>query len=299
MFRGQHHVGGAEQGVRAGGEYVQVVLAAVLPGNRCEADGGALAAADPVGLHRLDLFRPVELVEIAQQTFSVMRDAQHPLAHFLLGHRAAAALAGAVHHLLVGQAALAARTPVDGHGGLVGQAALVHLQEDPLRPAVVRRIGGVDFARPVVHGADFVELTPERPDVLVGAEAGVDALLDCVVFRRQAEGVPPHGVQHGEALQRLVAGPDVGQHVAAPMPDVQAGAGRVGKHVQAVILGPRVVVAHAVDTAFFPAPAPLALDLRGVVNLAAHRSPSVRAVAIRYNQRVTRQFAAHKSTVAV
>ena len=280
MLGGQHHVGGAEEGIGTGGEDGQFVLASVLSRYGREPDGGAFAAADPVGLHRLDFLRPVEPVEVAQQALGVMRDAQHPLAHLLLRHQRSAALAGAVDHFLVGQAALAARAPIDRHGGFVGQAALVHLQEDPLRPAVIGRIGGVDLARPVVHGADFVELAAEGLNVLVGAKARVYPLFDRVVLGGQTEGVPPHGMQNGIALQRFVAGPDVGQHVAAPVPDVQPRAGRVGKHVQAVILGPRVVVVHAVHAAFFPTPPPLAFDLCGGVDLAAHYSLHLMAPAL-------------------
>src|SRR5262249_32712257 len=84
-------------------------------------------------------------------------------------------------------------TPVDRHKGFVGQAMMVHLQEDPLRPAVVIGIGGIDLARPVIHRPDLVELTAERADILVRAHARMDAFFDGVIFGRQSKRVPSHG----------------------------------------------------------------------------------------------------------
>ena len=77
---------------------------------------------------------------------------------------------------------------------------MVHLQEDPLRPAVVMGIGGIDLARPVIHRPDLVELTAERPDILVCAHARMDAFFDRVVFGRQSKRVPSHRMEYFIAL---------------------------------------------------------------------------------------------------
>ena len=66
---------------------------------------------------------------------------------------------------------------------------------------------------------------------------GVDAVLDGRVLRRQAEGVPAHGVQHVVALHALVAGDHVADGVVAHVAHVEL-ARRVGEHLQAVVLGP-------------------------------------------------------------
>jgi hypothetical protein len=100
-----------------------------------ESDLRSLRSTDPVSLHRLDALGPVQFVQILQQTVSISSDLQHPLTH-------KAALDGftrfhilAVLDLFVGQNRALRRAPVDGHLRLIGKAALVEFQEDPLRPA--------------------------------------------------------------------------------------------------------------------------------------------------------------------
>ncbi len=57
-----HHEGGAEDGIRSGGEHLEATVAFDL-----EVQIGALAAPDPVGLHHLDAFRPaVELLQVVE-----------------------------------------------------------------------------------------------------------------------------------------------------------------------------------------------------------------------------------------
>ena len=101
----QHHVGGAEQRVRPGGEDADACVAArrSAPIRNCKVHLRAFAAADPVPLHFLERIAPVDGVEVLQQPLGVGGDAQHPLAHRLADDREAADLALAVHDLLVGQ----------------------------------------------------------------------------------------------------------------------------------------------------------------------------------------------------
>src|SRR5690625_3574116 len=89
-----------------------------------------------------------------EQPIGVFRDAEHPLAHRAPDYRVAAALALAVDHLFVGEDRPERRAPVDRHLVDVGEAALVQLQEDPLRPLEVVRIGGIDLAIPGVRKAE-------------------------------------------------------------------------------------------------------------------------------------------------
>ena len=76
---------------------------AVLVGER-EVDLGALGAADPVALLRLDVLRPAgELVEVVEKLLGVVGDLEVPLGQLtLLGHGAAAP-APALDDLLVGE----------------------------------------------------------------------------------------------------------------------------------------------------------------------------------------------------
>jgi hypothetical protein len=146
------------------------------------------------------------------------------------------------------------------------QAAVEHLQEDPLRPAVVLGVGGRELARPVVHGADLFELAADVVDVLLGVDPGMGLLLDGVVLGRQAEGVPAHGMQHDVAVQLAEPRQHVAQDVAAPVADVQPRPGGVGKHVEAVEGGGVAgIVGRRVRTGCFPVGAPLGFDVGGRV----------------------------------
>ena len=58
-----------------------------------------------------------------------------------------------------------------------------------------------------------------------------------VLFRRQAERVPSHGVQHVPAPHPLVAGDDIGRDIALGMTHVEPGSRRVREHIEDVKLG--------------------------------------------------------------
>ena len=102
-----------------------------------EADLGALAAPDPVGLHQLDRLGPLDVAQPVQQLVGVGGDAEVPGGDLLLGQAAVAAPADAVLGLLVGEGGLAGGAPPLPLGVPVGQALAVQQQEEPLRPAVV------------------------------------------------------------------------------------------------------------------------------------------------------------------
>ncbi len=116
------------------------------------------------------------------------------------------------------------------------EPGVVDLQENPLRPSVVVRVGGRHAARPVVAEPEHLDLPFDVRDVLLGGLSRVHAVLDGVLLRRQAERVVPHRVQHVESGHAAVAGDDVRGGVALGMPHVQPGPGRIGEHVQHVEL---------------------------------------------------------------
>ena len=215
-------VGHAEERIHTGGIDGDIVLGVGLEGDL--RTGGA---ADPVALLGLDALDEVHIIQIVDQAVGVLRDAQHPLALFLADDLAAAALANTLDDLLVCQHALAARAPVDGHGGLVGQVMLEHLQEDPLRPLVVIGVGGVHHTVPVEAVAEHLELAGEVLDVLLRDDGGMDVVLDGKVLGRQAEGVKADGIEDVVALHPLLAADDVHCRKGARMADVQSGGGRV------------------------------------------------------------------------
>ena len=108
---------------RVSGRVVYTVIFSSLP-STCEVYLCTVGFADPVSLHLLYLLRPVQLVQIIQQTVCICGDLQHPLTQILLGNRGAAALAAAVDNFLVCQTGLTGRTPVDGELLLISQALL-------------------------------------------------------------------------------------------------------------------------------------------------------------------------------
>src|SRR5262245_19789206 len=177
----------------------------------------------------------------------------------------AAALALALDDFLVGEHGAERGAPVDGHRRLVGEPAPEQLQEDPLRPAYVARIGGVDLPRPVVAEAEHLELALERRDVVRRRPRGMLPRLDRVLLGRQAERVPAHRVQHVVAAHAPGARHDVGGGVPLGMADVQTDAGRVGEHVEDVALGPAAPARGAECPVLAPVALPAGLDLEVVV----------------------------------
>ncbi len=134
--------------------------------------------------------------------------------------------------------------PVDGGGGAIGQALLHQPREQPLLPAVIVRVAGGQLALPVVAEAEARELPLHVGDVGLGPLRRRDTVFDGGVFRRQAEGVPAHRLEHVLAQHALVASDDVADGVIAHMPHVQP-PGRVREHRQAIELLPcRVLARH-------------------------------------------------------
>ena len=264
---GRHHEEGrAEQRVGAGGED-GVVDAHLRAG---EGDLGALGAADPVALHRLDVMRPVDRVEVVQQAVGVVGDAEEPLLQLAQLDGGAAALAVAVDDLLVGQHGGVLGTPVDRGLLAVGQAALEQLQEDPLGPAVVARLVGAELARPVDRDAPGAELALEGGDRGVGGGARVLPGLDRVVLRGQAERVVAHRVQDAHAVAAAEVRDGVTDGVVLQVPHVGL-AGRVREHLEHVgARGPVVDVGDFPGALALPDRLPFAFDLVRLVTMLGH-----------------------------
>ena len=176
-----------------------------------------------------------------------------------------AALALAVDDFFVGEHGAQRRAPVDGHLGEIGETALVELAEDPLGPAHVAGVGGVDLPGPVVIGAERGQLALEGLDVAPGRLARVGARLDRILLGRQPEGVPAHRVQDAEAAHPLVAGDDVGRDVALGVADVEPRTRRVREHVEHVVLGLRRIELTAKGRVLPPMGLPAGLDRLRVV----------------------------------
>ena len=272
----------AVQRVRAGGEHGD----RLVPALDRELDLGALAAADPVALHQQDRLGPLALQRghVRQQPVGVLGDLEVPLGQDPPDDLGAAPLAPARDDLLVGQHGLVHRAPVDVAVLAVGQAPLVEPQEQPLVPAVVRRVAGVQPPRPVERD----RVPPERGglglDVRVGPVGGVGVVPDRRVLRGQPERVPADRVQHVVAALEEVAGHRVADRVRLGVTHVQV-ARRVREHVQQVGARPPVgrVVAGAEQVHGRPALLPLLLHRARIVVLThglAASSPIRSALAL-------------------
>ena len=271
MLGREHHVGGAEEGVRARREDRDDVLVVL---DR-EVDRRTGAAPDPVALHLLDGVRPVEQFQIREQAVGVRGDAQHPLLQQAPVHGMVAALTAAVGgDLLVREDGAERRTPVDrclvqvrepegvdqlaatplveigpavlgiglehrrelgdrtGPIGVLVVPAVEDLQEDPLRPAVVGDVGRGDAPTGVVAESERAQLAAHGRDVRLGGDPRVLARLHRVLLRRQAERVVAHRVQDVLAAHAGEPGVDVGADVAERVADVETGPAGVREHVQ-------------------------------------------------------------------
>ena len=252
---------GAEQRVRPGREDLDLV-AVVLQVER-EAQAGRLA--DPLVLHGPDLVRPaVELGQRVQQLVGIVGDLQDPLVQLPLFDRGAGTPAAPVDHLLVGEHGVFDRVPVDPAFLAVGQTGLQEIQEDLLFVPVVFRRAGRDLARPVIGQTQRLQLGAHGRDVLISPVGGMDLVGDGGVFRRQAEGVPAHGMQHVEAARPLVAGDHVADRVVAGVADMEASR-RVREHLQHVVFGTAGVLGRDEATALVPDRLPLSFGFLGIV----------------------------------
>ena len=95
------------------------------------------------------------------------------------------------------------------------------LNKNPLRPAVVVGVAGLHLATPVKTQSEAVQLLAVALDVDLGRDGGMLAGLNGVLFRRKAEGVKAHRVQHVEALMAPKAADDVAGDVAERVSDVK------------------------------------------------------------------------------
>ncbi|OQC23896.1 MAG: hypothetical protein BWX70_02725 [Verrucomicrobia bacterium ADurb.Bin070] len=274
MLGGEHHVGRAEQSVGACGVH-RDPFAAARDG---EINLRAFRLADPVALHLLDAFRPVQPVQIRQQALGILRDTQHPLAHRLADHRVVAALAAPVDHLFVREHRAQRRAPVHRHLGHIGQALLVKLLEDPLRPLVIAGVGGVHLAVPVIAEAQRLDLLAEPVDVAFGCDRRMRAGFHGILLGRQAERVPAHRMQHIETAHALVPAQDVRRRVSLGMADVQPRTARIRKHVEAIELGlARLKVIHLEGFVRLPIRLPFFFDRGEIILVCRHgRFPSVK-----------------------
>ena len=248
MLGGNRHIGYAHQGVgprRKHGQWLG------LTGD-LERQLNALGTSDPVALLRLDRIRPArQLVEMLEQFISVRRYFHEPLRNLAPLDQRPGAPAAAVDHLLIGKDGLIDRIPVDHRVLAIDEALLEQLGEQPLLPAVVLRTTGGQFTRPVIAITEALQLAAHIVDILVGPFCRRHASLNGRVFRRHAECIPAHRLQHMPALHALVTRDDITDREYSNVPHVQLAAG-IGKHRQAIKFFPGGVLTNFKGMVRFP-----------------------------------------------
>ena len=182
---------------------------------------------------------------------------------FLFDFRARAP-AAAVDYLLVGQHRILYRIPVDPGFAAIGEARLEEVEKHLLFVFVVFRLAGRQLAAPVERQAHGFKLVAHDGDVFARPFRRMDLVLEGGVLRRQAEGIPAHGVQDIETLRALIARDDVAHGVVPDMAHMDP-AGRVGEHFQYIIFRPRGVLGDFEDALVGPDPLPFGFGFLRVI----------------------------------
>ena len=264
MLRRNDHISRTKQGIAAGGIHRQGVT-----GCRCKVDFRTMAASNPVfllGDDTVDIIQPVQSVD---QTVCIGGDLQHPLALFTMDNRRATAFTDAIDDLFVGKDDLTAGTPVNVHFLFVSKTMLVQLEEDPLSPFIIIRVGGIDLTVPVKRKSQRFQLRFETSDVIPGDDLRMNMVLHRKVLSRQTERVPSHCIQDIVPFQTAFSRDDIQRGIAAGMTDMQTGARRIGKFYQRIEFGFGVINFSTERLILVPVALPLFLNGLKIVD-AAH-----------------------------
>ena len=182
MLRRQEHRRATENCIHSRGENAERLPDA----GHGEIHKRPLGFTDPVSLHSQHALGPADqLLHVLEQLVSIGRGLQKPLLEFTLDdRRLLMPPATAVYHLLVGEHGFALRAPVHAAFLPVGEPTLIHLQEEPLVPAVVFRNAGSHFPPPVVAHPQALQLPAHAVDITEGKFGRVPLVLDGGVLRR-------------------------------------------------------------------------------------------------------------------
>ena len=198
-------------------------------------DLGAVRPSDPVPLRGLGALRPVEVVEIVEQTPGIIADPEEPLLEQPLLNGRVAAFAPAANDLLVGEHGLAARTPVHRRPLFVRQFLLQELQENPLRPFVVIGVGGRENVTPVHHDSGPLDLPLEVGNVRGDQGGRMRPYLEGVVLRVNPESVIAKRLKDIVSLEPLKSSIYVTANEGEKVAHVEPFGRRIREHHQGVV----------------------------------------------------------------
>ncbi len=139
-------------------------------------------------------------------------------------------------------------------------------QEDPLGPSKVLAISRGENSFPVIAEAEHLELARESSNILFRLDARRGIGLDRMFFGGQSKGVKAHGVQDAFSSHASETADDVGSRVPLWVPDVQAFAARIGKHVENIKFAACRELWGPKDIIVFPVLLPFGFDCSGIVS---------------------------------
>ena len=255
VLGGNYHISRAEQRVAARGVDKQLVAE-----RRFERHLRARRTSYPVRLSGFYLLEIINAVEVVKQLLRIVCDLQHPLIFYFMNDLAMAALAGAIHYLLIRENDLAVRAPVDVHFFFIRKSGFEQLEENPLCPFEVVGVGGVYLTFPVERQTQHFELISEPIDIALGDFCGVYLVFDSVVLGRQTESVPAHREQYIIALHTALSRDDIHCGIRTRVSNVQTLARRVRELYQSIIFGFCVVVFRVECVVFVPVILPFAFN---------------------------------------
>ena len=263
MLRRHNHIGHAEQCITTGRINPQLIFFSF--NGKVHFRTGRLA--DPILLRDLDPLHVVHGIQPLNQLIRIFRDLQHPLALHLAHHFCTAPLTDAVHHFLIGKPDFTGSTPVNRHLGFIGKSRLKQLQEDPLRPFIIRRIRRIDLSVPVKRISQRMELAFETGDIILCHDLRMNMVLNRIILRRQAESVPAHRIKDIISLHPSLSGYNVKRRIRSRMSHMKSLSRRIREFYQRIIFRSGIIVRSLKRLLVIPHLLPFCFHLSMVIYL--------------------------------
>ena len=232
VLRRQTHECSTIEGILTGGEHFNGFPWA----HHGKLDGSAMAFPDPVFLHAHNPIRPTgKFFTVFEHVIGIIGDFKEPAVHLLDGHFLfRMSPAAPIFNLLIGQNRLAFFTPVHMGFLTIGQTLFIHFDKDQLLPSIILGIAGGQLTIPIIAEPHPFQLGFHGIDILISPARRMGIIFDSRVFRRHAECVPAHWVQHVFSAHFLVSGHHVADGVISHMANMYF-TGWVGKHLQEIV----------------------------------------------------------------
>ena len=213
MFRCKYHEGSTMKSIRAGGVNGDLVFASF---NR-EMNLSTVRFSDPVTLHLLYLFRPIQFIQIVKQSVRILGNTEHPLAEIFLCYLSAAPLTFSIDNLFICKSCLTGRTPVDWKFLLICKTIFEHLNKNPLCPLIEFRICGIYFHVPIIDRCNILNLPFDVCNIVRCRFRRMYTHLYCIIFSRKTKCIPSHRVNDIIAIQQFISAPYIRDHITSPV----------------------------------------------------------------------------------